>query len=111
VGDLAARLDLVRDGKSLGFIEVGEVSHALTRSTSRFSWTDVGNLAIAEPGMMGEVTPALLSAAADWLLAGGVDRLIDYYADDVNPPEYLAILEECGFMRLSSNERGWELPA
>jgi hypothetical protein len=111
VGELEARLELVRDGKSLGFIEVGEISQALTRSTSRLSWTDVSNLTIAEPERTGEVMPALLSAAAEWLLVGGVNRLIDYYADDVDPPEYLAILEECGFMRLSTNERGWELPA
>jgi hypothetical protein len=111
VGDLGARLELVRDGVSLGFIEVGEISQALSRSTSTLSWTDVGNLSVTAPEMLGEVMPALLSTAADWLLLGGVDRLIDYYADDVDPPEYLAILEECGFTRLSTNERGWELPA
>jgi hypothetical protein len=38
-----------------------------------------------------------------------VDRLIDYYADDVDRPEYLEILEQCGFVRLSTNERGWQL--
>jgi hypothetical protein len=59
--------------------------------------------------MLGDVMPVLLSAAAEWLLLGGVDRLIDYYADDVDPPEYLEILERCGFVRLSTNERGWEL--
>jgi hypothetical protein len=53
--------------------------------------------------------PALLSAAADWLLLGGVDRLIAYYAEEVDSPDYLAILERCGFIRLSTNERGWEL--
>lgn len=111
VGELGARLELLRDGTSLGFIEVGEISQALTRSTSTLSWTDVGNLSVAEPEMLGEVMPALLSAAADWLLLGGVDRLIDYYSDDVDPPEYLAVLERRGFSRLSINERGWELPA
>jgi hypothetical protein len=111
VGDLGARLELVRNGASLGFIEVGEISQALARSTSLLSWTDVGNLSVARPETLGELMPALLSAAADWLLLGGVDRLIDYYADDVDPPEYLAVLERCGFTRLSTNERGWELPA
>jgi hypothetical protein len=111
VGDLAARLDLTKDGESLGFIEVGEIDQALTRSTSSLSWTDVGNLSVTDPEMLGVVMPALLSAAADWLLLGGVDRLVDYYAEDEDPPEYLTILEECGFTRLSTNERGWELPA
>jgi hypothetical protein len=110
VGDLGARLEVVRDGTALGFIEVGEIDQALSRSTSSLSWTDVGNLATIGPATLGEVMPALLSAAADWLLLGGVDRLIDYYAEDVDPPEYLAILERCGFTRLSTNERGWELP-
>jgi len=27
-------------------------------------------------------------------LLGGIDRLIDYYADDVHPPEYLATLQK-----------------
>jgi hypothetical protein len=109
VGDLAARLELFRDDTSLGFIEVGDLDQRLTRSTSALAWTDVGNLAATEPETLGDVMPALLSAAAEWLLLGGVDRLIDYYADGVDPPEYLDILERCGFVRLSINERGWEL--
>jgi hypothetical protein len=109
VGDLGARLELVRSGETLGFIDVGEIDRALTRSTSGASWTDVGNLTTSKPEMLDEVMPALLSAAAEWLLLGGVERLIDYYAEDVDPPRYLAILERCGFTRLSTNERGWEL--
>jgi hypothetical protein len=109
VGDLSARLELFRDETSLGFIEVGDIDQRLTRSSTALAWTDVGNLAAAEPEMLGDVMPVLLSAAAEWLLLGGVDRLIDYYADDVDPPEYLEILERCGFVRLSTNERGWEL--
>jgi hypothetical protein len=109
VGDLAARLELIRDDASLGFIEVGDIDQALTRSTTTLSWTDVGNLSTTEPEMLAEVMPALLSAAAEWLLLGGVNRLIDYYADDDDPPGYLEILERCGFIRLSTNERGWEL--
>lgn len=35
-------------------------------------------------------------------------RLIDYYADDVHVPSYLAVLHGLGFVRLSTNERGWE---
>ena len=109
VGDPGARLDLERAGSPIGFIEVGEISQALSRSTSALAWTDVGNLSVTPPGTPVEVMPALLSAAADWLLLGGVDRLIAYYAEEVDSPDYLAILERCGFIRLSTNERGWEL--
>ena len=110
VGVLGARFDLVADGQSLGYIEVGEINPALTRSTASAVWTDVGNLFPADAADLATVMPALLSAAARWLLLGGVDRLIDYYADDVHEPEYLAILHRMGFTRLSTNERGWELP-
>lgn len=109
VGVLGARLDLVQDGSSLGYVEVGEIAAALTRSTTGVAWTDVGNLFPADPARRATVMPALLSAAAHWLLLGGVDRLIDYYADDVDPPDYLTILQDLGFQRLTTNERGWEL--
>lgn len=50
--------------------------------------------------------PQLLSAAAEWLLLGGVTRLVDYWAKDVDPPGYLGQLEQLGFKRLVVNERG-----
>jgi len=40
--------------------------------------------------------PALLSAWADWLLPGGVTRLVDYTAEDADAPSYLAELERAG---------------
>ena len=112
VGLLGARHDLVStDGQlgstSLGYIEVGETNQALARSTTATPWTDVGNLFATGSEPLTTVMPVLLSAAAEWLLLGGVQRLVDYYAEDVHPPEYLAVLDQLGFTRLSTNERGW----
>lgn len=109
VGVLGARFDLVADRGHLGYIEVGEIDQALARSETATTWTDVGNLFATEPNSLESVMPALMSAAADWLLLGGVERLIDYYADDVHPPEYLAILHRLGFVPLTTNQRGWTL--
>ncbi|MGF1597571.1 MAG: GNAT family N-acetyltransferase [Acidimicrobiales bacterium] len=110
VGVLGARFDLVVSGESVGYIEVGELHPGLAPSASGALWTDVGNLFATDPGQLPSVMPALLAAAADWLLLGGVDRIIDYYADDVDDPAYLAVLERLGFRLLSINERGWDLP-
>ena len=110
VGVLGVRIDLDAPDGHLGYIEVGEIDPALTRSLSATTWTDVGNLFVTEPNPLERVMPALLSAAADWLLLGGVERLIDYWAPDVHQPEYLGTLERLGFERLSTNERGWTLP-
>jgi hypothetical protein len=109
VGVLGTRFDLVTADGHLGYIEVGEIDQALARSAAGTTWTDVGNLFATEPEALPMVMPALLSAAAEWLLLGGIDRLIDYYADDVHPPAYLAVLHQLGFTRLTTNERGWSL--
>lgn len=108
VGALGTRIDLVADGESLGYVEVGEIDARLSRSATSVSWTDVGNLFPADPGRLADVMPALYRAAAEWLLLGGVDRLIDYYAADVDRPEYLAVMHRLGFSLLTTNERGWE---
>ncbi len=110
VGRLGARLDLIVAGSSIGYIEVGDISTALARSAAGAHWTDVGNLFATDPTELPTVMPALLSAAAAWLRLGGIDRLIDYFAPDVHPPDYLATLHKLGFTTLSRNERGWELP-
>ncbi|MEM7340540.1 MAG: N-acetyltransferase [Actinomycetota bacterium] len=109
VGALGVRIDLAASGEPLGYIEVGEMNPALSRSISAATWTDVGNLFPSEGTILTEVMPALVSAAAEWLLLGGIDRLIDYYAPDVHPPEYLAVLQQLGFTRLATNERGWTM--
>lgn len=109
VGRIGARLELSRAGALLGYIEVGEHSLDMARSTTATHWTDVGNLFVIDGQDRGEVMPGLLSAAARWLLLGGVERLVDYYADDVNPPDYLAGLYRAGFTHLVTNQRGWQL--
>jgi hypothetical protein len=53
----------------------------------------------------------LLSTAAEWLLLGGITRLVHYWAEDVDPPEHLAPLAQLGFRRLVTNERGFQRPA
>lgn len=111
VGALGTRLDLVRSGTSLGYIEVGEIRPALMRSTVGVVWTDIGNLFPATDQALSDVMPALLLAAGEWLSLGGIECLIDYYAADVDPPEYLRILSNQGFTTLTTNERGWELLA
>ncbi len=110
VGHLGVRLDLVGDGGSVGYIEVGEMSPAMSRSAAATTWTDVGNLFALGEASLADVMPGLFSAAADWLLLGGVERIIDYYAPDVHTPEYMEILTELGFTVLTVNERGWSRP-
>ena len=41
------------------------------------------------------------------LLLGGLTRLVDYGAKDVDPTGYLNQLEQLGFERLVVNERGF----
>ena len=54
--------------------------------------------------------PALYAAAAEWLVLGGVDRILEYVADDFDVPGYREELIALGFTRLVTNEVGWELP-
>ena len=42
-----------------------------------------------------------------WLLLGGVTRLIDYWAADVDPPSYITALERAAFRTLVRNDRGF----
>lgn len=107
LGVLGARFTLRRDDTELGFIEVSDHTNAMARSSVATRWADVGNLIFPSDDYLDTATPALLSAAADWLLLGGVTRLIDYWARDIDPPEYLAQLERLGFRRLVVNERGF----
>lgn len=109
VGVLGARFDLVGADGHLGYIEVGEINQSLTRSNASLTWTDVGNVSATAPNSLDSILPTLMSAAAEWLLLGGIERIIDYYAEDVDPPEYLTALQRIGFRRLSTNERGWTL--
>lgn len=108
LGLLGARFTLRRDDTELGFIEVSDHTNAMARSSVATRWADVGYLTFPDDDILDTAMPPLLSAAADWLLLGGVTRLVDYWAQDVDPPEYLAGLERLGFRRLVVNERGFQ---
>ncbi len=69
---------------------------------------DVGNLILADGAEPVTVIPALLSTAARWLLLGGITRLIDYWAADVDPPDHLTELQRAGFRTLVRNDRGFQ---
>lgn len=107
VGALGTRLDLIRDDRPVGYIELSVAD--LQRSSAATTWADIGNLVVADGHNRADVMASLLGAAARWLELGGIDRLIDYSATDVHPPEYLAVLTSLGFTELTTNSRGWEL--
>jgi hypothetical protein len=111
LGLLGARFTLSRGDAELGFIEVCDHSSPMARSGAAARWADVGNLVVGSDGDLPATMPMLLAAAADWLLLGGVTRLIDYWAEDVDPQEYLAQLERLGFRRLVVNDRGFRRSA
>lgn len=52
------------------------------------------------------MVPALLSTAAEWMLLGGIERLVDYWAADVDPAARLAQLQLAKTQVLIRNERG-----
>lgn len=106
-GLLGPRFSLRRDGAEVGFIEVCDHSAEMARSSVSARWADVGNLIVPDEHELSWAMPQLLSAAAEWLLLGGVTRLVDYWANDVDPASYLDQLEELGFQRLVVNERGF----
>lgn len=107
LGSLGARLTLRREGTELGFIEVCDQSADMARSSVGARWADVGDLVVRTGADHATAVPALLSAGADWLLLGGVTRLVDYWAEDEDSPSYLAELTRAGFQLLVRNERGF----
>lgn len=108
LGVLGARFTLSAvDGAELGFIEVCQAPAEMARSSVAASWAEIGNLVLSDGVDPADAMPALLSAAADWLLLGGVTRLVDYWAEGVDSPGYLAQLERAGFQVLVRNERGF----
>ena len=108
VGTLGARFTLSVDDDAPGYIEVCQPSADLARSSVATHWADVGNLILADGADPAAVIPALLSTAARWLLLGGITRLIDYWAADVDPPDYLLELQRAGFHTLVRNDRGFQ---
>lgn len=112
VGTLGTRFTLSVDDDLRGYIEVCQPSADLARSWVATNWADVGNLIVGAGADAAAVIPALLSTAARWLLLGGITRLIDYWAADVDPPEYLTSLQRAGFQTLVCNDRGFQrIPA
>jgi hypothetical protein len=109
LGLLGARFTLARAEEQVGFIEVCDQSADMARSQAAARWADVGNLIVSDERQLPWAMPQLLSLAAEWLLLGGVTRLADYWAKDVDPPAYLDVLEELGFTTLVANERGLRL--
>lgn len=108
VGTLGTRLTLSVEEESRGYIEVCQPSADLARSSVATHWADVGNLILADGAEPVAVIPALLSTAARWLLPGGITRLIDYWAADVDPPDHLTELQRAGFQTLVRNDRGFQ---
>jgi hypothetical protein len=79
----------------------------MARSSAAARWADVGNLIVPDESELRWAMPQLLSCAAEWLLLGGITRLVDYWAKDVDPSGYLDQLHELGFQTLVVNERGF----
>jgi hypothetical protein len=86
----------------VGFIHVCDHSAEMTRSSVAARWADVGNLIVRDESELPWAMPQLLSVAAEWLLLGGVTRLVDYWAQDVDPPDYLYQLVQLGSPSWSS---------
>lgn len=108
LGLLGTRFTLWKQATELAFIEVCERSAETARSSTAARWADIGNLVIHDRVDADQAVPLLLSVAAEWLLLGGVTRLVDYWADDVDPPERLTQLQRAGFRMLVRNERGFQ---
>ena len=106
LGLLGARFTLRRDEEEVGFIEVCDHSAQMARSSVGARWADVGNLIVPNEDQLAWAVPQLFSAGAEWLLLGGVTRLVEYWAADEDPPGYLDQLQQLGFRTLVRNDRG-----
>jgi hypothetical protein len=107
LGLLGTRFTLSENQTDLGFIEVCDQPAEMARSSVARRWADIGNLVVHDEADTAKPVPALLSVGAEWLMLGGIERLIAYWADDVDPAERLTQLELAGFQMLVSNERGF----
>lgn len=106
LGRLGTRFTLSRARSELGFIELCDQFAELARSSVAKRWADIGDLVVHDGSDPAEVVPALLSIGAQWMLLGGIERLIAYWAIDVDPGERLANFV-AGFQLLTRNERGF----
>lgn len=109
LGALGARFALSREEFELGHIEVSDQPIEMARNSVAVRWGDIGNLAVRDPKNRQTVLPALLAVAAQWLLLGGVTRLLTYWTEGADPMDELTELQRAGFQRLVRNERGFRL--
>jgi GNAT superfamily N-acetyltransferase len=112
VGMNGTRLSAMLGRDAIGYIEV-EIFDAGERLSRNGGLADIGNLHVTESYRRRGVGSWLVSRAADWLGAAGVDRLLSYawlegtdpggrdYADD------RAFLPAAGFQELTRTRRGW----
>jgi hypothetical protein len=107
LGLLGPRFTLSENGREVGFIEVCDQPAEMARSSVAVRWADVGNRMLLEGTDPGSALPALFAAGAEWLLLGGVTRVLDYWAEDIDPPSELAQLQRAGFHVLVHTERGF----
>jgi hypothetical protein len=107
LGLLGTRFTVSQNRTELGFIEICDQPVEMARSSVAQRWADIGNLVVHDEADAAEVVPTLLSAGAEWMRLGGIERLIAYWAEDVDPAERLAQLELAGFQLLVCNERGF----
>jgi hypothetical protein len=106
LGLLGARFTVSRERAELGFIEVCDEPIGMARSSAAVRWADIGNLVVHDAENYAAVLSGLLSVAADWMLLGGVTRLIAYWAEDLDPMDELNALKRAGFQPLVRNARG-----
>ena len=105
IGMFGARFELYDADERIGYFDLGELFADGT-------WCDVGGVYVDDDlDNALAIRSALYSTAAEWLLLGGVERLLDYYSADVLSPMYLETLVSLGFTKLVENDRGWRMPA
>lgn len=107
VGTNGTRISAVEKGEVLAVIEVDTTLDSGPRMSRFGAWADIGNLYCRVPARGSELTAWLLGQAADWLELSGVTHLLAY--DDAESPAQADQLEEGGFRRLTTVERGYLL--
>ena len=109
VGDCGTRFTAHHEAQPIGMIEVDTDLSSAGAQARLSGWADIGNLCVAEQHRRGGVGSALLTAAARWLVHGGVHRLLAYVGAGEHDEH--AFLISHGFTELARTERGWRSPA
>jgi GNAT superfamily N-acetyltransferase len=104
VGINGTRLSALRDDEVVGYIEV-ESREEPGRVPQHGGLADVGNLHVCESYRRKGVATWLVGQAADWLMLGRFDRILDYAWPEQE--EYRAFLTKVGFREVTRSERGW----